>query len=54
MMVASSLRGLLGRDKKCKKVVRRGVVFIINKDKPRFNARQRGKKKIRCARVTYS
>lgn len=43
MLVTNSLKGLIKRDKDCKRVVRNGVVFIINKKNPRFKAKQ-GKK----------
>jgi len=40
MKVTSSLRSLKNRDKDCKIVKRRGRVYVINKKKPKFKARQ--------------
>jgi len=40
MKKASSLKTLKNRDKDCQVVRRRGKVFVINKKKPRFKARQ--------------
>jgi large subunit ribosomal protein L36 len=40
MKVTSSLRSLKNRDKDCKIVKRRGKVYVINKKKPKFKARQ--------------
>ena len=41
MRVVNSLKSYKARDKKKSKVVkRRGRVFLINKDNPRFKARQ--------------
>ncbi len=40
MKVLSSLKSAKARDKDCKVVKRRGRVYVINKKKPRFKARQ--------------
>lgn len=40
MRVASSLKTLKKRDKNCRIVRRHGRVLVINKQKPRFKARQ--------------
>ncbi len=40
MKVRNSLKAAVKRDKACKIVRRRGRVYIINKEKPRFKARQ--------------
>jgi ribosomal protein L36, bacterial type len=40
MRVASSLKSLKKRDLDSKMVRRRGKVYIINKKKPKFKARQ--------------
>ncbi len=40
MRVANSLKTLKERDKDCKIVRRRGRLYVINKKKPRFKARQ--------------
>ena len=40
MKVANSLKTLKKRHKKCRLVRRRGRVFVINKENPRFKARQ--------------
>ncbi len=40
MKVTSSIRSLKNRDKDCKVVKRRGRVYVINKKKPKFKARQ--------------
>lgn len=40
MKVANSLKTLKNRDKNCKVVHRRGRIFVINKKKPRYKARQ--------------
>lgn len=40
MKVVSSLKSLKNRDKNCRIVRRRGVVYVINKKNPRFKARQ--------------
>lgn len=42
MKVVASLRSLKNRDKDCKVVKRRGRVYVINKKKPKFKARQKG------------
>ena len=40
MKIANSLKTLKKRDKACQLVRRRGRVYVINKAKPRFKARQ--------------
>ena len=40
MKIASSLKSLKKRDVNSKLVKRRGKVYVINKKKPRFKARQ--------------
>ena len=40
MKIASSLKSLKKRDADSKLVKRRGKVYVINKKKPRFKARQ--------------
>ena len=40
MKIKNSLRALKGRDRNNRMVRRRGRVYIINKLKPRFKARQ--------------
>ena len=40
MKIANSLKTLKKRDKNCRVVRRRGRVFVINKQNPRFKARQ--------------
>ena len=40
MKVANSLKTLKNRDKDCQVVRRRGRVYVINKKKKRFKARQ--------------
>ena len=40
MRVASSLKSLKKRDLNSKMVKRRGKIYIINKKKPKFKARQ--------------
>ena len=40
MKIASSLKSLKKRDLDSKLVRRRGKVYVINKKKPKFNARQ--------------
>ena len=40
MKVVNSLKTLKKRDKNCRVVRRRGRVFVINKQNPRFKARQ--------------
>ncbi|MBA5723869.1 type B 50S ribosomal protein L36 [Candidatus Liberibacter sp.] len=40
MKVRNSLRALKSRDRKNRLVRRRNKVYIINKEKPRFKARQ--------------
>ncbi|CAO4841442.1 MAG: 50S ribosomal protein L36 2 [Holosporales bacterium] len=40
MRIANSLKTLKSRHKACKVVRRRGRVYVINKQNPRFKARQ--------------
>ena len=40
MKVSSSLKSAKARDKNCQIVRRKGVLYVINKLKPRFKARQ--------------
>lgn len=40
MKVVSSLKSLKARDKNCRVVRRKGRLYVINKLKPRFKARQ--------------
>jgi large subunit ribosomal protein L36 len=40
MKVVSSLKSLKKRDINCKVVRRRGKLYVINKKKPKFKARQ--------------
>lgn len=40
MKVVNSLKSLKVRDRNCKMVKRKGRVYIINKQNPRFKARQ--------------
>ena len=40
MKVRNSLRSLKKRDKDCRVVRRKGRVYVINKQNPRFKARQ--------------
>ncbi|ABV73448.1 hypothetical protein A1E_02515 [Rickettsia canadensis str. McKiel] len=40
MKVVSSLKSLKKRDKDCQIVKRRGKIFVINKKKKRFKAKQ--------------
>ncbi|MCX7342598.1 MAG: type B 50S ribosomal protein L36 [Proteobacteria bacterium] len=40
MKIANSLKTLRSRDKDCKLVRRKGRVYVINKKKPRYKARQ--------------
>jgi large subunit ribosomal protein L36 len=40
MKVRNSLRSLKKRDKDCRVVRRKGRVYVINKNNPRFKARQ--------------
>lgn len=40
MKVVNSLKTLKVRDRNCKMVKRKGRVYIINKQNPRFKARQ--------------
>jgi large subunit ribosomal protein L36 len=40
MKIVNSLKTLKKRDKNCRVVRRRGRVFVINKQNPRFKARQ--------------
>jgi len=41
MHIVNSLKTAKKRDKNCQLVKRRGKVYIINKIKPKFKARQR-------------
>jgi len=40
MKIRNSLKSAKARDKNCKIVKRRGKVYVINKQNPRFKARQ--------------
>jgi large subunit ribosomal protein L36 len=40
MKVLSSLKSAKNRDRDCQVVRRKGKVYVINKKKPRFKARQ--------------
>lgn len=40
MKVANSLKTLKKRHRKCRVIRRRGRVYVINKENPRFKARQ--------------
>ncbi len=40
MKVRRSLKSLKNRDKGCQLVSRKGKLYVINKKKPRFKARQ--------------
>jgi large subunit ribosomal protein L36 len=40
MKIANSIKTLKSRHKACKVVRRRGRVYVINKQNPRFKARQ--------------
>ncbi|MCE2992370.1 MAG: type B 50S ribosomal protein L36 [Candidatus Jidaibacter sp.] len=40
MKVLSSLKSAKKRDKNCKIVRRKGRIYVINKENPRFKARQ--------------
>jgi large subunit ribosomal protein L36 len=40
MKVRNSLRSLKKRDKDCRVIRRKGRVYVINKNNPRFKARQ--------------
>ncbi|MCX7352162.1 MAG: type B 50S ribosomal protein L36 [Alphaproteobacteria bacterium] len=40
MKIANSLKTLRSRDKDCKLVRRKGRMYVINKKKPRYKARQ--------------
>ncbi|MBP9828458.1 MAG: type B 50S ribosomal protein L36 [Proteobacteria bacterium] len=40
MKIANSLKTLKNRDKDCKLVRRKGRMYVINKKKPRYKARQ--------------
>lgn len=40
MKVVSSLKSVRNRHKACRMVKRRGRIYIINKENPRFKARQ--------------
>ncbi|MEE2654716.1 MAG: type B 50S ribosomal protein L36 [Pseudomonadota bacterium] len=40
MKVANSLKTLKNRDKNCRVIRRKGRVYVINKNNPRFKARQ--------------
>ncbi|MDU8924448.1 type B 50S ribosomal protein L36 [Pasteurellaceae bacterium LIM206] len=45
MQVLASLKSAKTRHPACKVVRRHGVIYVINKENPRFKARQGGKKK---------
>lgn len=40
MKVKNSLKSLKARDKNCQIVRRKGRLYVVNKKKPRFKARQ--------------
>jgi large subunit ribosomal protein L36 len=40
MKIANSLKTLRSRHKECKIVLRKGRLYVINKQNPRFKARQ--------------
>lgn len=40
MKVVNSLKTLKSRDRNCRVIRRKGRVYVINKQKPRFKARQ--------------
>jgi len=40
MKIANSLKSLKKRDKNCRVVRRKGRVYVINKQNPRYKARQ--------------
>jgi large subunit ribosomal protein L36 len=40
MKVRSSIKSLKNRDKDCKIVRRKGRIYVINKKKPRYKAKQ--------------
>ncbi len=40
MKIANSLKTLRSRDKDCKLLRRKGRMYVINKKKPRYKARQ--------------
>lgn len=40
MKVVKSLKSLKARDKNCRLVKRKGIVFVINKVKKKFKAKQ--------------
>lgn len=40
MKVVNSLKTIKNRDKNCRVIRRKGRVYVINKRKPRFKARQ--------------
>lgn len=40
MKIANSLKSLKKRDSKCKVVRRKGRTYVINKENPRYKARQ--------------
>ncbi|WP_108673110.1 MULTISPECIES: type B 50S ribosomal protein L36 [Candidatus Fokinia] len=40
MKIFSSLKSAKKRDKDCRIVKRRGVIYVINKKNPRFKAKQ--------------
>ena len=44
MKVRHSLKGQLKRDPKSYLVKRRGTLFVLNKDKPRLNIKQKNSK----------
>lgn len=47
MRVVNSIKTVKSRHKSCKVVRRRGVTFVINKENPKFKARQGKPKKKR-------
>ena len=40
MKIVNSLKTLKNRHKKCQVIYRRGRLYVINKENPRFKARQ--------------
>ena len=40
MKVVNSLKSMKGRHKACRVIRRKGRVYVINKENPRFKARQ--------------
>ncbi len=40
MKILSSLKSAKTRDKNCKIVKRKGIIYVINKANPRFKAKQ--------------